>query len=344
VIEINNIKKNFGKIQAVRGISFSVPEGKILGLLGPNGAGKTTTMRILTCFMPPTSGNASVAGYDILENPVEIRRALGYMPENPPIYPEMEVTAFLRFVAAIKDVPKNEISKAVETAMKRVNITHIRGRVIGHLSRGYRQRVGLAQALVHQPKVLILDEPTLGLDPNQIIEIRELIRSLAGKHSIIISSHILPEVQATCEHVAIINQGKIVAKDTMQNLTKGQKLLISLKGNGNIKQSIKKILATLKYVSQVNERPGGRDKLSFELLCDSESDKTHDSFADELGENVYKVAVENKWVLLEINPVRTSLEEIFLRTTSGEDQREPSKNATHAKKINGHSKTLEISE
>jgi len=191
VIKAQNLSKNFGTIQAVRQLSFHVPEGEILGLLGPNGAGKTTTMRILTCFMPPSSGTASIAGHDILENPFHIKRQIGYMPENPPVYPEMNVSSFLRFVAEIKEVPKNKISAQVEETMEKVNIHQIRSRIIGHLSRGYRQRVGLAQALVHNPKVLILDEPTLGLDPQQIIEIRNLIRSLAKNHTIVLSSHIL---------------------------------------------------------------------------------------------------------------------------------------------------------
>lgn len=307
VITVENLCKNYGSLKAVQNLSFEVSEGRILGLLGPNGAGKTTTMRILTCFMPPTSGRAQVAGFDIQHQAVEVRRRIGYMPENPPIYPEMDVTAYLRFVAQIKEVPAKEIAERVEAAMAKVNIAHIRGRVIGHLSRGYRQRVGLAQALVHDPKVLVLDEPTLGLDPSQIIEIRELIRSLAGAHTIILSSHILPEVQATCHEIAIIHQGRIVARDTMQSLTQGRALLITLKGADT--GAVPGEFGRLPGVTEVSRRVAV-EPLSTWLV----------RFSDESSaEEIFRICAQKNWVIIEMTRQRTSLEEIFLRATGGED-------------------------
>jgi len=314
VISVDHIHKYYGAIKAVQDISFEVSQGEILGLLGPNGAGKTTTMRILTCFMPPTAGTAKIAGFDILEQPMEVRRQIGYMPENPPIYPEMIVSSFLRFVAEIKEVPKGQITKNVEKAMERVHIGDIRGRVIGHLSRGYRQRVGLAQALVHNPKVLILDEPTLGLDPSQIIEIRKLVCSLAEEKTVILSSHILSEVQAICKQVAIIHQGKIIAHDSLINLTEGQKILITLKGDSQEVSSIQTKISSIELVTKVSSRPSQSGTLSFEVF--------HENLPEKIGEDLYHLSVKNNWILIEMNPIKTSLEEIFLRMTSRESESE----------------------
>ena len=314
MITVNDLNKNFGTIQAIKDISFTVPKGEILGLLGPNGAGKTTTMRILTCFMPPSSGTASVGGYDILKDSYQVRRLIGYMPENPPVYPEMNVVSYLRFVAEIKEVSKSKIASHVEEAMEKVNIENIRGRIIGHLSRGYRQRVGLAQALVHQPQVLIFDEPTLGLDPSQIIEIRELIKSLANSHTIIVSSHILPEVQALCDQVAIIDHGNIVAKDSLKNLTQEQKLYITVKGDHSLTKEIEKKLQTISGITQAQfeckDQLGLRFKLSFE------------KDSPDIREKIYELTIKEKIPILDIHVVRTTLEEIFLRVISGAETHE----------------------
>src|SRR5204863_9176519 len=208
----------YARTVAVDNISFNVEKGGIVGFLGPNGAGKTTTMRVLTCFLPPTSGSATVAGFDVLEQPLEVKKRIGYLPESPPLYPEMEVQEYLTFVGRLKGISGPDIAKRVDEASERCAVGDVRTKLIGKLSKGYRQRVGLAQAIIHNPEVLILDEPTAGLDPKQIIETRDLIRSLAGDHTIVLSTHILPEVSQTCQRVVIINKGRVVAVDTPDNL------------------------------------------------------------------------------------------------------------------------------
>ncbi|MGH9772040.1 MAG: ABC transporter ATP-binding protein, partial [Candidatus Acidiferrales bacterium] len=230
MIEVQDLTKAYGSFTAVDHVSFTVKKGEILGFLGPNGAGKTTTMRILTGYMPATSGTARIAGFDVFQDSLEVRRHIGYLPEAPPVYPDMSVGTYLDFVARIKNVPPEKRSGLVADALKKTNIVDKRDDLIKHLSRGYKQRVGLAQALVHDPDVIILDEPTVGLDPKQIIEVRNLIKGLAGSHTIILSTHILPEVSMTCDRVVIINKGKIAAIDTPQNLTSqlkgGQKIRV----------------------------------------------------------------------------------------------------------------------
>jgi ABC-2 type transport system ATP-binding protein len=219
MIEVENLTKRYGRHTAVDGISFRVHKGEILGFLGPNGAGKTTTMRILTCYLPPTEGTARVAGFDVFEQPLEVKRRIGYTPETPPLYPDMDVGSFLDFCAKIKGVPGKDRKARISDVMEKTRISDVRGTLIGRLSKGYRQRVGLAQAILHNPDVLILDEPTAGLDPKQIIETRELIKGLGGEHTIVLSTHILPEVSMTCGRVVIINKGRVVAEDTPENLT-----------------------------------------------------------------------------------------------------------------------------
>ena len=219
MIQVRELSKHYGEVAAVQGISFGAQKGEILGFLGPNGAGKTTTMRIITGYLPPTGGTATVAGFDVVEESMEVRRRIGYLPELPPLYPDMTVESYLRFVAKIKAVPSGQIRQRLEETMERTAVTHVRHTVIGHLSKGYRQRVGIAQALVHDPDVLILDEPTAGLDPKQIIEIRDLITGLGGDRTVILSTHILPEVSMTCEKVVIISSGQIVGSGTPQSLT-----------------------------------------------------------------------------------------------------------------------------
>src|SRR6202044_1418448 len=218
MIIVKDVTKRYARAIAVDQISFSVAKGQIVGFLGPNGAGKTTTMRILTCFLSPTSGTASVAGFDVLEQPFEVKKRIGYLPETPPLYPEMETAEYLRFVGKLKGLSGAELEKRVNYVCERCFVADVRNKLLGRLSKGYRQRVGLAQAIIHNPDVLILDEPTAGLDPKQINETRDLIKGLAGDHTIILSTHILPEVEQICEKVIIINKGKLVATDSVHNL------------------------------------------------------------------------------------------------------------------------------
>lgn len=224
MIEVQHLTKRYGDLTAVSDISFSVSSGQILGFLGPNGSGKTTTMRIITGFLPATSGTVKVAGFDIFDDSFEARKRIGYLPETPPLYNDMTVTTYLRFVARIKGMSRAEIPDALDRALTQCGLTQVAHRVAGHLSKGYRQRVGLAQAIIHNPAVLVLDEPTVGLDPQQIIEIRSLIKELAGAHTVVLSTHILPEVAQVCEKVVIISAGRVVMEDLLANLTQGQTL------------------------------------------------------------------------------------------------------------------------
>jgi len=218
MITVTDLTKRYARHTAVDHVSFEVQKGQIVGFLGPNGAGKTTTMRMLTCFLPQTSGQATVAGFDVLEQPFEVKKRIGYLPETPPLYPEMRTAEYLAFVGSLKGLSGSDLTKRVEYVLERCAIADVRAKLLGKLSKGYRQRVGLAQAIIHNPDVLILDEPTSGLDPKQINETRDLIKSLAGDHTIILSTHILPEVEQTCQYVLIINKGKLVAKDSVNNL------------------------------------------------------------------------------------------------------------------------------
>jgi ABC-2 type transport system ATP-binding protein len=224
MIEVANLSKRYGDLAAVRDVSFTAAAGQILGFLGPNGAGKTTTMRIITGFMPATAGTVRVDGFDVFEQSTEVRRRIGYLPENPPLYNDMSVGAYLRFVAKLKAMSRAAIPAALDRVLETCGLTGVRDRLLGHLSKGFRQRVGLAQALIHDPPVLVLDEPTIGLDPRQIIEIRSLIRTLGGKRTVVLSTHILPEVSQVCDKVVIINDGRIVIEDMLANLTRGRAL------------------------------------------------------------------------------------------------------------------------
>ncbi len=258
MIEVQDLTKSYGTVTAVDHVSFTVNKGEILGFLGPNGAGKTTTMRILTGYMPATSGTARIAGFDVFEDSLEVRRHIGYLPEAPPVYPDMTVASYLDFVARIKNVPAERRAERVSDAMHKTNIADKRDQLIKRLSRGYKQRVGLAQALVHDPDVIILDEPTVGLDPKQIIEVRHLIKGLAGSHTIILSTHILPEVSMTCDRVVIINKGKIAAVDTPENLTTqlkgGQKIRVEVQAP---ERPLQELLSQIPGASrvQVEARP-----------------------------------------------------------------------------------------
>lgn len=224
MIEVQHLTKRYGDLTAVSDISFHVDSGQILGFLGPNGSGKTTTMRVITGFMPATSGTVKVDGFDIFNDSFEVRKRIGYLPEAPPLYTDMTVTSYLRFVARIKGLSKAELPDALDRALSQCGLTDVASRLTGQLSKGFRQRVGLAQAIIHNPAVLILDEPTVGLDPQQIIEIRSLIKELAGSHTVVLSTHILPEVAQVCEKVVIIRSGQVVLEDMLENLTQGQSL------------------------------------------------------------------------------------------------------------------------
>ena len=225
MIEVQGLTKRYHRLTAVDGISFKVKEGEVLGFLGPNGAGKTTTMRILTGSLPATAGKVQVAGFDVFEQPMQVKRRVGYLPENPPLYDELDTSAFLRFAGSIKGLSGRRLADEVQRVVEICGLQDVFGRLLGNLSKGFRQRVGLAQALMNEPKVLVLDEPTIGLDPNQILEIRKLIRDLSAKHTVVLSTHILPEVVQICDRVVIIHRGSIVADDSLENLTSEQRSL-----------------------------------------------------------------------------------------------------------------------
>jgi ABC-2 type transport system ATP-binding protein len=306
MIEAVHLTKVFDNTPALTDVSFRVEKGEILGFLGPNGAGKTTTMRILTCYLPPTSGTAKVAGYDVLDQSLDVRKRIGYMPENPPVYNDMTVSSFLRFIARIKGVPSSKEKERMDYVIDRCSIRSVTERLIGHLSRGFRQRVGLAQALIHDPEVLILDEPTIGLDPAQIIEIRQLIKGLAGQHTVILSSHILPEVEQTCGRVVIINKGKIIAVDTPERLS------VSLRGANiyliTVKRPSEEILAGLKAIAGVINVTQERDG-EFTVETDKERD---------VREDLAEFIVQRKAGLLELKPLAFTLEDVFVQLTTAE--------------------------
>jgi ABC-2 type transport system ATP-binding protein len=310
VIEVQHLTKRYGPITAVDDVSFRVERGEILGFLGPNGAGKTTTMRVLTGYIPPTDGKAIVAGFDVFDQPIDAKRRTGYLPETPPLYPDMTVRDYLSFVARIKGVPRHERKTRVQQAMERTRVADMAERHCAKLSKGYRQRVGLAQALLHNPDVLILDEPTAGLDPKQIIETRQLIKELGGDHTIILSTHILPEVSQTCNRVVIINKGKVVAVDTPDNLTArlrgSETMYVQVDADGADVQSA---LASVPGVTGVAVVDGRGTTTGYEI-----SSATGRDVRRQLASTI----VTRGWGLLELRPLRMSLEEIFLSLTTEE--------------------------
>jgi ABC-2 type transport system ATP-binding protein len=308
VIEVQHLTKRYGPVTAVNDVSFKVERGEILGFLGPNGAGKTTTMRVLTGYMPPTDGKAIVAGFDVLDQPIEAKRRTGYLPETPPLYPDMTVLDYLTFCSRIKGVPRAERTSRVKTVMERTRVADMAKRHCGKLSKGYRQRVGLAQALLHNPDVLILDEPTAGLDPKQIIETRRLIKELGGDHTIILSTHILPEVSQTCQRVVIINNGRVVAVDTPANLT------ARLGGAGALYVEVDSMgadardtLAAVPGVTGVSVSEARGTISGYEVAAAAGRDVRRE---------VASTVVGRGWGLLELRPMRISLEEIFLHLTT----------------------------
>jgi ABC-2 type transport system ATP-binding protein len=313
VIEVSGITKQFGRVTAVEDLTFSVAKGEVLGFLGPNGAGKTTTMRIITGALPATSGRVRVAGHDIEDDPLAVKRRIGYLPETPPLYMEMTVAEYLAFVARLKGLARSAVRGAIDRAVERCALGPVRRRLIGNLSRGYRQRVGLAQALIHEPPVLILDEPTSGLDPKQIIEIRELIKTLAGNHTVILSTHILSEATAICQRVIIIHRGRVVAVDSPERLA------AQVRGSEQVRVALRRPSAELQ--AAVAQLPGvlavaapGRDAAAHDgqasvWLVECERGR-------DLREAIARVVVTSDGGLLELSPVVVSLEEVFLQLTA----------------------------
>ncbi len=312
MIQVEQLTKYYGTIRGIEGVSFSINRGEIVGFLGPNGSGKTTTLRILTCFFPPTSGTAKVAGFDVSQHPMAVRRRIGYMPETVPLYPDMTVTGYLTFVAEAKRVSKGIRPGHIGEVMEHCGIREVAHRLVGNLSKGYRQRVGIAQALIGNPEVLILDEPTIGLDPQQVVEVRNLIKGLAGKRTIILSTHILPEVSMTCERVIIIHEGKIVAVDTpenlMERLQKSSRTVVQIGGpRAQIAEELRGLRGMLGVTDRGEAAPG---VYAFEL----ESEKGKD-VSGELAQVIYR----NGWRLIEIRGARMSLEDIFIHLVTREE-------------------------
>jgi gliding motility-associated transport system ATP-binding protein len=314
MIEVDRLTKRYGPVPAIQDVSFTVEKGQIVGFLGPNGAGKTTTMRILSCFMPASGGTARVAGYDVFEQSLEVRRRIGYLPENVPLYADMTVDAYLDFVANIKGLGRSERRRRVGEVLERCQIPDVRGRLIGRLSKGYRQRVGLAQALIADPDVLILDEPTIGLDPKQIVGIRQLIKSLAGAHTVILSTHILPEVSMVCEGVIIINRGRVVASGPldrlMQELSPTARLQVQVEGPVEL---VAQSLRALPGVQRVEAR-GVVDGVSTFVL---EAERARD-----IRREVAQLVAQQRWGLLELKALDLSLEDVFIRIVAGEEHEE----------------------
>ncbi|TFB13098.1 ATP-binding cassette domain-containing protein [Candidatus Marinimicrobia bacterium MT.SAG.4] len=310
MIDVKNLSKNYGSFEAVKDVSFFIDKGEVVGFLGPNAAGKTTTMRILTCYMPATQGSVSVAGFDVFDNPMSVKKRVGYLPEHPPLYQEMTVESYLSFVGKIKGLSGKNLKMKLDKALERTSTAEVRSNLIANLSKGFKQRVGLAQALIHDPEVLVLDEPTVGLDPKQIIEVRELIKELGEDHTIILSTHILPEVSATCGRVIIINKGKIVAEDTPENLTSGlqgqERLEIEVDGPS---KKVLEVLSKIKGVLKVSEDGDGSIK-RYKIELEKEP---------EVRKAIAASVVNNGWGLLEMKSSGLSLEEIFLQLTTDEE-------------------------
>jgi ABC-2 type transport system ATP-binding protein len=315
MIIVKDVTKRYARAVAVDQISFSVAKGQIVGFLGPNGAGKTTTMRILTCFLSPSSGTASVAGFDVLEQPFEVKKRIGYLPETPPLYPEMETAEYLRFVGKLKGLSGADLEKRIDYVCDRCFVADVKTKLLGKLSKGYRQRVGLAQAIIHNPDVLILDEPTAGLDPKQINETRDLIKSLAGDHTILLSTHILPEVEQTCEQVLIISKGKLVATDSVRNLQArtrdAESLLLEIAARDGqpdpliVQQKLEAIPGVGRVVCTGRRETG--------LLFEVQSQRGQLVRGD-----LARAVVAAGWDLTELRPEGRSLEEIFLQLTGSQ--------------------------
>ena len=309
MIELHDLTKSYGGVKAVDAVSLSVPKGQILGFLGPNGAGKTTTMRMITGYMPPTSGTITVDGLTMEKDSLAIREKIGYLPELAPVYQDMNVLDYLHYVCALRKIPKEQIHTRIKEVVDRCGLGAVLGKDVGQLSKGYKQRVGLAQAIIHNPEYLILDEPTAGLDPNQIVEIRALIKELGREKTVILSTHILSEVQATCSRVIIISGGKLVAYNTPEGLQAGLQgrtvLMLTLKGNGDGAISKLKSLPSVEEARNVQTGKSGESKFRVESAANSD-----------VREDVFKLAVSENWIVLEMIPETQSLEEVFHKLTA----------------------------
>lgn len=311
MIQVEGLTKRYARNVAVDHVTFSVEKGQIVGFLGPNGAGKTTTMRMLTCYMPPSEGTAKIAGFDVIEQPLEVKKRIGYLPENPPVYPDMEVGEYLQFVARIKGIAEKDVRQRAEESAARCFVKDSWSKLIGKLSKGYRQRVGLAQAILHNPDVLILDEPTSGFDPKQILETRDLIRSLGGSHTIVLSTHILQEVKAMCESLVIINKGKIVTSGSLEDLTRRNGAVLEVTvPQGASEDQITVPLAAVEGVKSVKaEDDGGLWRISI----DTDS-------SDDLRPRLAVAALGQGWNLHRLDAATETLDETFLRLTSAADE------------------------
>lgn len=304
MIEVQRLSKRYGTVKAVEGVTFAVGRGEIVGLLGPNGAGKTTTMRMLTTFLPPTSGRASLAGHDVLDEPLEVRRRVGYLPESVPLYTEMRVREYLTYRAKLKDVPRARRAKAIDEVVARCQLGDVEYRVLGHLSKGYRQRVGLAEAMVHDPDILILDEPTAGLDPIQIREVRALIRELGDRHTILLSTHIMTEVEAVCGRVIIIARGQIALDDRLDRIKAESTIVVEARGPSD---AIRRGLETIPGVAQVVATSQDGPLASFVV-------HTHDG--RDLREEIAQRVIQNGWALRQLDLRRTTLEDRFIEAVT----------------------------
>jgi ABC-2 type transport system ATP-binding protein len=313
MIEVEGLTKDYGATRAVDQVTFNVRKGEVLGFLGPNGAGKSTTMKMLTCYLAPTAGRARVAGFDVFDGSLEVRRRIGYLPEDTPIYRDMTVLEYLQFAADVRQMDPTKIPGRIKEIGGRCGLGDVAGKLVGELSKGYRQRVGLAQAMLHDPDILILDEPTSGLDPNQIVEIRSLIKEIGREKTVILSTHILPEVQATCSRIVIISGGKLVADGTPQDLRareRGSRYRVIVEKNGAVPEAVRDRLATLAGVTRCETIAGEEGVLSFAI----DGTTTND-----LRKTIFRAAVDNHWTLLELARESASLEDVFRHLTTGEE-------------------------
>jgi len=315
MIQVENLTKVYGATRAVDDVTFNVRKGEVLGFLGPNGAGKSTTMKVLTCYLAPTGGRAKVAGFDVFDNSLEVRRHLGYLPEDTPLYKDMTVLEYLQFAAAMRGMASNRSEKRIKEIGGRCGLHEVAGKLVGELSRGYRQRVGLAQAMLDDPDILILDEPTSGLDPNQIVEIRQLIKEVGKEKTVILSTHILPEVQATCSRILIISSGKLVADgspDELRAREKASRYRVVVESSAGTAEAIKARLGSIKGVSRCEPVLGEDGAHAFSLDAAGDED---------LRKVLFRAAVDNKWTLLELHREAASLETVFRNLTTGEESK-----------------------
>ena len=315
MIEVEGLTKDYGTTRAVSGVSFAVRQGEVLGFLGPNGAGKSTTMKMLTCFLAPTAGRARVAGHDVFDESIEVRRRIGYLPEDTPIYRDMTVVEYLEFAAQMRGMEADKAGARIREVGQRCGLSDVAGKLVGELSKGYRQRVGLAQAMLHDPDILLLDEPTSGLDPNQIVEIRSLIKEIGQEKTVVLSTHILPEVQATCSRIVIISGGKLVADGTPEALRareRGGRYRVVVESNGISKEAIRDRLASLAGVARCEMLSGEAGAHAFAIDA---------SASDDLRKAIFRTVVDNRWTLLELARESASLEDVFRHLTTREESK-----------------------